>query len=103
MASYPCIHCGHEETEVKDSRPTKAGYTRRRRMCSRCDARFTTVEVPESILLSLDVFTISNQVAEALNQTVQHFNALRKSARLARKIPEAISSRAIERARSDRP
>ena len=40
-----CPFCGHEETQVKDSRPSEDGSAiRRRRECSHCDARFTTFE-----------------------------------------------------------
>ena len=40
-----CPFCGHEETQVKDSRPTEDGTaTRRRRSCPECDQRFTTFE-----------------------------------------------------------
>lgn len=40
-----CPFCGHEDTQVKDSRPTEDGATiRRRRFCSNCGARFTTFE-----------------------------------------------------------
>lgn len=40
-----CPFCAHEETQVKDSRPTEDGTAiRRRRQCSSCGARFTTFE-----------------------------------------------------------
>ncbi|MEE4154076.1 MAG: transcriptional regulator NrdR [Erythrobacter sp.] len=40
-----CPYCAHEETQVKDSRPTEDGNAiRRRRQCSSCGARFTTFE-----------------------------------------------------------
>lgn len=40
-----CPFCGHEETQVKDSRPSEDGSTiRRRRSCTDCDSRFTTFE-----------------------------------------------------------
>ncbi|MBT5434646.1 MAG: transcriptional regulator NrdR [Alphaproteobacteria bacterium] len=40
-----CPFCGHEETQVKDSRPTEDGATiRRRRQCLNCSGRFTTFE-----------------------------------------------------------
>ncbi|HLK23196.1 MAG TPA: transcriptional regulator NrdR [Caulobacteraceae bacterium] len=40
-----CPFCGHEESQVKDSRPTEEGAViRRRRLCPNCDARFTTFE-----------------------------------------------------------
>ncbi len=40
-----CPFCGHEETQVKDSRPSDdGGSIRRRRSCSSCGGRFTTHE-----------------------------------------------------------
>jgi transcriptional repressor NrdR len=40
-----CPFCGHDDTQVKDSRPTDDGTAiRRRRSCSSCGQRFTTVE-----------------------------------------------------------
>lgn len=40
-----CPFCGHEDTQVKDSRPSEDGSTiRRRRACPSCDSRFTTFE-----------------------------------------------------------
>ncbi|MFL9840069.1 transcriptional regulator NrdR [Sphingomonas sp. ST-64] len=40
-----CPFCGHEASQVKDSRPTEDGAAiRRRRQCEACAARFTTFE-----------------------------------------------------------
>ncbi|GIX18466.1 MAG: transcriptional repressor NrdR [Erythrobacter sp.] len=40
-----CPFCAHDDTQVKDSRPTEDGTAiRRRRQCSSCGARFTTFE-----------------------------------------------------------
>ncbi len=40
-----CPSCGHEDSQVKDSRPTEDGAAiRRRRQCEGCTARFTTFE-----------------------------------------------------------
>ncbi|MBM3627152.1 MAG: transcriptional repressor NrdR [Alphaproteobacteria bacterium] len=40
-----CPFCGHDETQVKDSRPTDDGSAiRRRRFCPACGSRFTTFE-----------------------------------------------------------
>jgi transcriptional repressor NrdR len=40
-----CPFCGHEDTQVKDSRPADDGAAiRRRRLCGNCGQRFTTVE-----------------------------------------------------------
>ena len=40
-----CPFCGNEDTQVKDSRPAEdGGAIRRRCLCGKCDARFTTFE-----------------------------------------------------------
>src|ERR1700712_4297815 len=40
-----CPFCAHEDSQVKDSRPTEDGASiRRRRQCEGCGARFTTFE-----------------------------------------------------------
>lgn len=40
-----CPFCHHEDSQVKDSRPTEDGSSiRRRRQCPGCGARFTTFE-----------------------------------------------------------
>lgn len=40
-----CPFCNHEDTQVKDSRPTDDNAAiRRRRSCNNCGARFTTFE-----------------------------------------------------------
>ena len=40
-----CPFCGNEDTQVKDSRPAEdGGAIRRRRLCGKCHARFTTFE-----------------------------------------------------------
>ncbi len=40
-----CPFCGHDDTQVKDSRPTEDNATiRRRRYCPECGSRFTTFE-----------------------------------------------------------
>jgi len=40
-----CPFCGHNDTQVKDSRPTEDNAAiRRRRSCSACGSRFTTFE-----------------------------------------------------------
>lgn len=40
-----CPFCAHDDTQVKDSRPTEDSTSiRRRRQCSSCGARFTTFE-----------------------------------------------------------
>ena len=40
-----CPFCAHEDSQVKDSRPTEDNTAiRRRRQCESCGARFTTFE-----------------------------------------------------------
>ena len=40
-----CPFCGNEDTQVKDSRPSDDGAAiRRRRFCTGCSQRFTTIE-----------------------------------------------------------
>jgi len=40
-----CPFCNHDDTQVKDSRPSEDNSAiRRRRICSQCGARFTTFE-----------------------------------------------------------
>ena len=40
-----CPFCGHDDTNVRDSRPAEDNASiRRRRFCPGCDARFTTFE-----------------------------------------------------------
>lgn len=40
-----CPFCGHDDTQVKDSRPTEDNTAiRRRRFCQDCNSRFTTFE-----------------------------------------------------------
>jgi len=40
-----CPFCGHDDSQVKDSRPSEDGAAiRRRRQCEGCAARFTTFE-----------------------------------------------------------
>ena len=41
-----CHNCDYPETEVRDSRAMFEGYCiRRRRLCTKCNSRFTTYEV----------------------------------------------------------
>ncbi|HWL95603.1 MAG TPA: transcriptional regulator NrdR, partial [Phycisphaerae bacterium] len=40
-----CPFCGHDDTQVKDSRPSDDNAAiRRRRLCPACGGRFTTFE-----------------------------------------------------------
>ena len=43
-----CPYCGHEETQVVETRESEEGdVIRRRRRCMHCEKRFTTYERPE--------------------------------------------------------
>ncbi len=45
-----CPYCSYEESRVIDSRPTDEGVRiRRRRECLKCQKRFTTYEIMESL------------------------------------------------------
>jgi transcriptional repressor NrdR len=49
-----CPFCGHDETQVVETRESDEGDTiRRRRRCTGCDKRFTTYERPELALPSV--------------------------------------------------
>ena len=41
-----CPYCGHDETQVAETRDSDEGFTRRRRRCLKCERRFTTYERP---------------------------------------------------------
>ena len=50
-----CPFCSHENSQVKDSRPTEDGSSiRRRRQCEDCGARFTTFERNQLRELTVD-------------------------------------------------
>jgi len=53
-----CPFCGHDETQVKDSRPSEDNTAiRRRRQCPACAARFTTferVQIRELMIIKKD-------------------------------------------------
>jgi transcriptional repressor NrdR len=53
-----CPFCGHDDTQVKDSRPTEDNAAiRRRRSCPQCNARWTTferVQLRELIVVKTD-------------------------------------------------
>lgn len=47
-----CPFCGNEDTRVIDSRPSEDGSSiRRRRLCEKCESRFTTYEKVENVPL----------------------------------------------------
>ena len=61
-----CVQCGHLEDKVIDSRMSKDGTTiRRRRVCLRCDYRYTTYEQIERTELRV---VKRDNLREALNR-----------------------------------
>ena len=61
-----CPYCAHEDSQVKDSRPTEDGAAiRRRRQCEGCGARFTTFE---RVQLREIMVIKSNQDREAFDR-----------------------------------
>lgn len=49
---FPCPECGEVGSEVVDSRP-RPNSIRRRRECTACGARFTTVEMDARLILRI--------------------------------------------------
>jgi len=61
-----CPFCGHEDTQVKDSRPSEdGGAIRRRRFCANCGQRFTTIERTQ-----LRELTVVRPIAVVCHSTV---------------------------------
>jgi transcriptional repressor NrdR len=84
-----CPYCGHEDSQVKDSRPTEdAAAIRRRRQCEGCGARFTTFE---RIQLREIAVVKSGGATEPFDRD-----------KLARSIQLACRKRAIEAVRIER-
>jgi len=84
-----CPFCGHEDTQVKDSRPTDDNSAiRRRRFCGTCGQRFTTVERVQ--LRELIVIKKSGR-REAFDRD-----------KLERSINHALRKRPVERERVER-
>lgn len=84
-----CPYCGHEDSQVKDSRPTEDGAAiRRRRQCEGCAARFTTFE---RIQLRDIVVVKSGGASEPFDRE-----------KLARSIELACRKRAIDPVRIER-
>ncbi|WP_221712924.1 transcriptional regulator NrdR [Sphingobium xanthum] len=84
-----CPYCGHEDSQVKDSRPTEDGAAiRRRRQCEGCAARFTTFE---RIQLRDIVVVKSGGASEPFDRE-----------KLARSIELACRKRAIDNVRIER-
>jgi len=84
-----CPFCGHDDTQVKDSRPTEENSAiRRRRHCPECGGRFTTVE---RVQLRELVVVKKNGRRETFERD-----------KLERSISHALRKRPVERERIDR-
>ena len=76
-----CPFCGHEDSQVKDSRPTEDGAAiRRRRQCEGCAARFTTFE-------RIQLRELSVQKSEERREPFDREKLLRSVSIAARKRP----------------
>ena len=84
-----CPYCAHDDSQVKDSRPTDDGSAiRRRRQCEACGARFTTFE-------RIQLREITVVKSEGRRETFDR-------EKLYRSVAVACSKRPIEQARIDR-
>ena len=70
-----CPFCGHDETQVKDSRPSEDNSAiRRRRQCPACAARFTTFErekLVRSINISCRKRPVNSEQIELITNSIQ--------------------------------
>ena len=75
-----CPFCGNEDTQVKDSRPSEdGGAIRRRRFCTHCGQRFTTIErIVNSIVRQLEASgesdIASKQIGELVMDTLKELD-----------------------------
>jgi len=84
-----CPFCGHDDTQVKDSRPTEDNSAiRRRRFCPACGSRFTTFE---RVQLRDLVVVKKNNVKEPFDRD-----------KIARSIALAVRKRPVEPERVER-
>jgi transcriptional repressor NrdR len=89
-----CPFCGHDASQVKDSRPTDDGAAiRRRRQCEGCAARFTTFERIQ--LRELTVVKSAGDSQSTRREPFERDKLLRSIDIAARKRP--IEAVAIER------
>lgn len=81
-----CPFCGHDDSQVKDSRPTEDGAAiRRRRQCEGCAARFTTFERIQ--LRDLTVLKSEGAASGARREPFERDKLLRSIAIATRKRP----------------
>jgi transcriptional repressor NrdR len=84
-----CPFCGHDDTQVKDSRPSEDNSAiRRRRHCPECGGRFTTFE---RVQLRELIVVKKNNRREPFDRD-----------KLERSINHALRKRPVERERVDR-
>ena len=84
-----CPFCGHDDSQVKDSRPSEDNSAiRRRRHCPECGGRFTTFE---RVQLRELIVVKKNGRREAFDRD-----------KLERSITHALRKRPVERERVDR-
>jgi transcriptional repressor NrdR len=84
-----CPFCGHDDTQVKDSRPSEDNSAiRRRRHCPECGGRFTTFE---RVQLRELIVVKKNNRREPFERE-----------KLERSITHALRKRPVERERIDR-
>ena len=99
-----CPFCGHEDTQVKDSRPTDDNSAiRRRRYCPSCGSRFTTFERVQ--LRELTVVKKNGQRVQLRELTVVKRNGQRVAFdrdKLARSIQVACRKRPVDPERTER-
>lgn len=51
-----CPTCGHDKSQVMDSRPNALGQGKRRRKCPKCNTKFTTIEEHEAVFVRARAF-----------------------------------------------
>lgn len=62
-----CIHCECKDCRVLDSRPAgEHKLMRRRRQCTSCGSRFTTIEIPMAILEALNINAVIRRRPDVL-------------------------------------
>jgi transcriptional repressor NrdR len=87
-----CPFCGHEDSQVKDSRPSEDNAAiRRRRQCEQCGGRFTTFERVQLRELTV-IKTDGEKEAFEREKLVRSMNiALRKRPVNAEKIEQVVN------------
>jgi transcriptional repressor NrdR len=89
-----CPFCAHDDTQVKDSRPTEDNTSiRRRRQCAGCGARFTTFERIQ--LREITIVKSGTNGEDARHETFDR-------AKLEQSVALACRKRGIDQERIDR-